>query len=786
MRLTLRTLLAYMDDILEPADHDDLGKKIEASDFATELIHRSRDAVRRLRLGAPAIDAGDDGEDVLEGVSVADANAVAEYLDNTLPPGDVAEFERMCLEPGAQSDMHLAEVASCHHVLTMVLGEPAEIDNNLKQRIYRLPTEADRPEPLSVESFETETSGQKLRIEPAHEGRQTAPPIQPTATPGPQPVAPQAPEVTELPDYLRAATVARSRARRRVFAVGAIAFIAFVTWFVFPTETEPPREIANSNLEDFTGEVVIEEIPEGASGENPEGSEQPGGEAPRFESGAPAADVETPAAESAGDSEAPIFEPEVPGEGSAGQGELDAATEIPVVDAGQDSQIDTTESGETASAAGSTPLGEPELGSNLTDLPTDPVPAVPPVAESSEIISTAEQDKSGESQGPVQLGNYLGNDEILLWLDARENKWVRLPPRSALSSGDALLTLPKFRTHVVLADANLYLSGGTRLEFPLRENKIGSAETEMDFSVVYGRVLLNAGLKGNRLALQLGEEVREFQLESSASLAVEVKRVFVPGSDFAEQSPVEAVWYLTSGNLVWPSAAGGQQTIEAPAVWKTIEGIDGLPESILELPEWIDREPLTDSERRARDTLADELVAGEPVSLRLLELTDKEGLGRRKEVRTLAAEASVYVGTFEPSVKALSDSEQSRTWNVQIETLRQAMARSPLVAEQVREAFVNMRGEAAAADLMEMLAGYSLNDIGETRQARQSGALAKLIEWLESESLDYRVLAIHNLNEITGTSYLEGYRPSGISSRRKIAVKRIWDRFEAGDLLPKL
>lgn len=191
MRLTLRTLLAYTDDILEPADHEDLGKKIEASDFATELIHRTRDVVRPFAFGCAEVLASG-GDDVLGSVSVADANAVAEYLDNTLSPEDVADFERLCLESGNEADMHLAEVASCHHVLTMVLGEPAEIDADVRRRMYKLPQQLE--------------GGQKLRVEPAHVVQQAtvAEPAAP-AVPAP-PVQRIAPSAVEVPDYLRAAS----------------------------------------------------------------------------------------------------------------------------------------------------------------------------------------------------------------------------------------------------------------------------------------------------------------------------------------------------------------------------------------------------------------------------------------------------------------------------------------------------------------------------------------------------------------------------------------------------
>ena len=52
MRLTLRTMLAYLDDVLDPADAEVLGKKINDSEFAATLVNRIRTVTKKVRATA--------------------------------------------------------------------------------------------------------------------------------------------------------------------------------------------------------------------------------------------------------------------------------------------------------------------------------------------------------------------------------------------------------------------------------------------------------------------------------------------------------------------------------------------------------------------------------------------------------------------------------------------------------------------------------------------------------------------------------------------------------------
>lgn len=123
MRLTLRTLLAWLDDTLSPSEVREIGRQVEESPFAKELVDKIHVVTRQRRLTVPP----------LKGPDAVDANVVAAYLDNELEPDKVADLEKKCLV----SDVHLAEVASVHQVLSLV-GQKAKVPVEARHRMYQL------------------------------------------------------------------------------------------------------------------------------------------------------------------------------------------------------------------------------------------------------------------------------------------------------------------------------------------------------------------------------------------------------------------------------------------------------------------------------------------------------------------------------------------------------------------------------------------------------------------------------------------------------------------------
>jgi hypothetical protein len=413
-------------------------------------------------------------------------------------------------------------------------------------------------------------------------------------------------------------------------------------------------------------------------------------------------------------------------------------------------------------------------------------PAVPEAGVSDVSDTSATE---GLPAGPPELGTYLSGKTVLLKHDEPTGAWFRMQPRSAVVSGQRLLALPEFRPTITLSSGvHLNLAGGTQVEMSLGESaggpgtQIGSREIAV-VEVLYGRIILiNTSNEDTQVRLKAGPYAGDAQLERNATLAVEVERMFVPGNDPRQTaSPMVVRMFAPEGGVVWTEASG-EVKAEKASKWTLVEGAPAQVADDPAPPDWIDQETTEHaSEQRFGAPVIDStLVSDKPADIQLLELFKGSG---RKEVKSLATRSSIHVGLFAPFVEALRDSQQKwPTWRTHVETLRSAMAFSPQSAERVFQELNEQRGRTAAADLYEMLCGYSAAQIGATPEETKTGAISRLIDWLAEDSLDYRVLAVYNLWEITGKQLMPN--PAASASVRKQNVRRWRDRLEAGELAP--
>jgi hypothetical protein len=740
-------MLAYLDDVLDPSDAEELGKKIEESDFAGGLVHRIRSSTRRIRLSSPS----------LEGKGVGlDANTVAEYLDNVLPPDRFPDFEKVCLE----SDVHLAEVACCHQILTLVLGEAAEVGPELRDRMYRIGA------PDSDRLSGQESSEDRAAIGLSTEEEVDAPPA-PSAPPV-QTVSATDKSEPEIPAYLRVGQ--RSKAKPLAITL-VLAFLisAVALRLMGPFNREHPLMRLFGAAE--STQVADVESPGSTSGRADLAAKTPAVKMTITDT-SPSNDEGGTAEDEVADTAKPV----VPGEAGEGASSKEPSSangsEKPDASAVDESaKPPKVAEGETASK-----MAVAKMDTEV-DFPTTE-PATPggkpassdPTGES----DTSGKDVEGEPVAPapparIEVGYVRQSDQhFLVGLDPNSGAWHRLPGRTKLAADDRLRVLPTFRPEIVLTPGVQVVFAGPSFVRPLPPSEQGEPGLFIDFGRAF---IATAGVAGARIHLDLGGHrgMATF-VDAASEMAIEVRRYLPPGAH-PEQETAQTVVriFTTAGRIEWHEADSPTAVpIDAGQVRITIGG-SSRTIAAGELPAWMRNEDLQDVDRSASTTLVGFLALDRPITLSLTERIED----RRSEVRSLASRCLAYLGTYEPLVKEFSDSRQRSYWAPEFGVLRHVISHSPENAIRLRETFEGSCGD-DAVDLYRMVWGYSPEQL-------QEGADAKLVEFLDHESMQIRVFAYENLRRITNETHI--YFPEATEVRRRSSVRKWREQLEDGAII---
>ena len=759
MRLTLRTMLCYLDDVLEPADAKELAAKIEESEYATNVVHRIRTSMRRLRLGAPG----------LGGKSI-DPNKVADYLDNTLPPEEVAEFERVCLD--AETENYLAEVAACHQILTLVLGEPAEVPPPMRHRIYGL-GQLDEKQLVAASLEESSPAsgdaaaralatngdaGTQHRVDGQHVARENTVSSDAAATGAADESADKAEparkerEKPEIPEYLKQGR------NQRAWPMALVVLLLVILLGGIAVTLWPPGGQRQASITDGENENPAGQVTPGKDDNNNGGPSDEPSALNDLNDGA--ADGAT-----AGPTTAPLGDT-VASNGGAGNGNV-AGEEVDPLAGGGNIK---TPAGDGTADPTSNVAGE--SGVRPSDLSDDN--AVARVDEPIDVEPPAIEDGASDtSDDPVLppvdkvVAHYISTAQVMVGWDTNAAAWMRLPPRAQLKPGAQVRSLPTYRPQLLLtndiqitfADEGIAAVGNPADGIPSLELVSGQAVVatmgEADRSV-----LLRAGIRDIKLTM----------VSDDAAIALSVKRFHLPGSNPETDLPhVTVVGVVTGGQVNWQTDGAKPMLLDVGQQISMLD--DGLAtvRATDTTPAWVKTNDISDIDRLASATLEPMMDEDRPMEIVLAEKVEHP----RVEVRSLAARSLATIDRFDALVDTFNDESLKSYWSEHYDHLQAALARGPETATLVHRAVQRRKGDEAER-VFRLLQGYNPEQL-------KSGSDRTLVEYLKHPSLDVRVLAINNLRRITSRTF--GYHPHLPDARRRTPTRQWEDAAADGSIV---
>lgn len=738
MRLTIRTLLGYMDDILDPQDAEAIGKRIEESEVASTLYHRIRDVTRRLSLKAPDLD------DEKHGV---DPNTVAEYLDNLLPDDRVPDFEKICLE----SDMHLAEVAACHQILAVALGEAADIEPSSREHMYQLPQVAadlenmDRPpsDPFGLDINATGGSTRNAKV-------------------------PQRPSPI-VPDYLR------DSPRRiptvpivmgTIVAACLVIILLVVTGVVDFRNGEPKEEEVAQN--DQNNQPVLNEPNNKTPG-------KPGVHENSPENGNVLGDTHTnitPIEPVVSDpkNDFPIVLVTPPKD--TGPEKIDPLHPVPEKDPSSPSNAEVSN---VPSGLGNlNPPSPSEGGLAPTPVPINPTGGTPTGTDDPGKTNptTTKTDPQPKTPAATSIGRFISENQTLVRLDFSDKSWKIVPQQGVLIKATSLVALPTFRP-IIATPNGLSVQLLSRTQVTMQPVQAGATPL---LQLQNGRIILRSlGKQNVRLLLTAGDKTGIVTLvnpESAVAVGLAYHRK--PGVDPAEvPSNVEVQFFTIAGKVLWEEKDKKEPLKLDASEYISFTSEEAKPKIkvLATTPDWIQPKPANKLDQNAAAKVLKAFGNNKIASLALRELLDH----RQREVSRLALKCLTQLGQLEPAIASLDNTSGRLTWDKTINQLSEMAAQSPAKAKQIKEAFEHEYGDAAPA-LWRMLWGYT------TEQLKNDGA-PQLVEYLDRDRLVFRVMSFYNLRKITGKTHL--YQPEETPFQRKLPTNRWRKQLKNGEIISK-
>ncbi|MCH2610019.1 MAG: hypothetical protein MK006_03015 [Pirellulales bacterium] len=722
MRLTLRTLLAYLDGLLESQQSDELAAKINDSEFATDLVYRTLTASRNPAVTSPKLDG--------RGVG-ADPNSVAQYLDNTLEESRIHEFERICLD----SDMYLAEVKGCHSVLTVVLEKMADVNPELRNRIIGLPDHMASGDPVARS---VSTMNQSDAIEPDD---------LPPASDEESPVNVLMEDPKNAEDIQRREQLVRPRMDKATSYMESVE--ASTTWKLFKSFSlvviialcviRFNGPISHENA--LIGSLFKESV-DGATvvamnedqGQEDSDTRQVGDVTVKLDENGQAVAVIT-----SSDEVVPVDELEQLREQIADNKVVE--DESPQ----DDEELKVPDD-----------LGEPQLA-----------------GEGSPIGLAVEGAEPTEEPLPerVQVGEFLADEQITFVKPQDKNEWTRLVTASPLFSGDRIICVTGFNTEF-LFNQNIHVrivsSGEVELAVP-------DSEGLPQLVVHSGKVVISNQGQQQAIGLSLAGRTGLLELpETGSEMFIDTQRYFEPGLRINQKEVVPVVKMYGRKKGRWVDAIEGSESPAAPASgygFYTLIGQQQIRYKIANrLPEWIGPDWMPHADQRVGETLGEVFALQAGPVLEVLH-TQYES-HRLLEVRGAMPTVLLQAGDPTAMVAALGNSEFRSRWEGYVQSLSEVILTGKDEASELVRILKSQYGDDAEL-IIRMLRGYTAIQL-EGEEA------IDLVENLEHSQMAVRAVAIYSLKRITGKTQL--YYAEVDPARQSLKTRAWRDSLKAGEI----